>query len=63
MIAWILPFFYRDFLRLENRIPYSVLELLFDMSMVFTKDLERSLTDLAFCPEKLGCNKTLTSPN
>ncbi|KAK2655127.1 hypothetical protein Ddye_008179 [Dipteronia dyeriana] len=31
-MTWILPFFYRDFLRIENQIPYFVLECLFDMS-------------------------------
>ncbi|KAI3433992.1 uncharacterized protein J3R85_006971 [Psidium guajava] len=46
-MAWILPFFYRDFLRLENQIPYSVLELLFEMSMVSAKESERSLAELA----------------
>ncbi|XP_021908528.1 UPF0481 protein At3g47200 [Carica papaya] len=32
-MAWILPFFYRDFLRLENQIPYFILECLFDLIM------------------------------
>ncbi|XP_010553340.1 PREDICTED: UPF0481 protein At3g47200 [Tarenaya hassleriana] len=45
-MSWILPFFYRDFLRLENQIPYFVLEILFDL----TKDQESnvSLSSLAF---------------
>ncbi|CAI0408078.1 unnamed protein product [Linum tenue] len=29
-MSWIMPFFYRDFLRLENQIPFSVLESLFN---------------------------------
>lgn len=31
-MTWIVPFFYRDFLRIENQIPYFVLECLFDLS-------------------------------
>ncbi|KAF4352638.1 hypothetical protein F8388_021807 [Cannabis sativa] len=31
-MAWIIPFFYRDFLRLENQIPFFVLEKLFEIS-------------------------------
>ncbi|OMO81840.1 hypothetical protein COLO4_23417 [Corchorus olitorius] len=31
-MAWILAFFYRDFLRLENQIPYFVLQRLFDLT-------------------------------
>ncbi|OMO53239.1 hypothetical protein CCACVL1_28784 [Corchorus capsularis] len=31
-MAWILAFFYRDFLRLENQIPYFVLQCLFDLT-------------------------------
>ncbi|XP_031254389.1 UPF0481 protein At3g47200-like [Pistacia vera] len=31
-VTWILPFFYRDFLLLENQLPYFVLECLFDLS-------------------------------
>ncbi|KAK7244955.1 hypothetical protein RIF29_39784 [Crotalaria pallida] len=33
-MAWILPFFYRDFLKLENQIPYFVLQRLFELSNV-----------------------------
>ncbi|KAK3226758.1 hypothetical protein Dsin_006620 [Dipteronia sinensis] len=33
-MSWILPFFYRDFVRIENQIPYFVLECLFDMSKI-----------------------------
>ncbi|KAI6674152.1 hypothetical protein NL676_002058 [Syzygium grande] len=46
-MAWILPFFYRDFLRLENQIPYFVLERLFEMSMVSAEEAKRSLAELA----------------
>ncbi|KAF7804332.1 UPF0481 protein [Senna tora] len=31
-MSWILPFFYRDFLKLENQIPYFILERLFEIS-------------------------------
>ena len=31
-MAWIIPFFYRDFLRLENQIPFFVLQRLFDLT-------------------------------
>ncbi|PON56010.1 hypothetical protein TorRG33x02_297760 [Trema orientale] len=31
-MAWIVPFFYRDLLRLENQIPFFVLERLFEIS-------------------------------
>ncbi|EXB37757.1 hypothetical protein L484_013795 [Morus notabilis] len=31
-MAWIIPFFYRDFLRLENQIPFFVLEKLFSLT-------------------------------
>uniref|UniRef100_A0A2N9G3I7 Uncharacterized protein n=1 Tax=Fagus sylvatica TaxID=28930 RepID=A0A2N9G3I7_FAGSY len=31
-MAWILPFFYRDFLRLENQIPFFILERLFEVT-------------------------------
>lgn len=33
-MAWIFPFFYRDFLQLENQIPYFILERLFDLTKV-----------------------------
>ncbi|KAL3715887.1 hypothetical protein ACJRO7_007616 [Eucalyptus globulus] len=46
-VAWILPFFYQDFLRLENQIPYFVLERLFEMSMVSAEESKRSLAELA----------------
>ncbi|MED6147260.1 hypothetical protein PIB30_042447 [Stylosanthes scabra] len=31
-MAWILPFFYRDFLKLENQIPFFILQQLFEIS-------------------------------
>lgn len=31
-MAWILPFFYRDFLKLENQIPFFILQRLFELS-------------------------------
>ncbi|CAN1357067.1 UPF0481 protein At3g47200 [Linum perenne] len=31
-MSWIIPFFYRDFLRLENQIPFFVLEKLFSLT-------------------------------
>ncbi|KAK4784138.1 hypothetical protein SAY86_018506 [Trapa natans] len=43
-MAWIFPFFYRDFLRLENQVPYFVLERLFDLTKV---NQEHSLTRIA----------------
>ncbi|KAJ4903738.1 hypothetical protein Rs2_17689 [Raphanus sativus] len=49
-MAWVLPFFNRDFLRLENQIPFFVLEALFDLTR--SDDDERqsnsSLQSLAF---------------
>lgn len=48
-MAWVLPFFTRDFLRLENQIPFFVLEALYDLTR---SDNEResnvSLQSLAF---------------
>ncbi|XP_015901943.1 UPF0481 protein At3g47200 [Ziziphus jujuba] len=31
-MAWIIPFFYRDFLRLENQIPFFILERLYELT-------------------------------
>lgn len=31
-MAWILPFFYRDFLKLENQVPFFILQQLFELS-------------------------------
>ncbi|XP_062115162.1 UPF0481 protein At3g47200 [Humulus lupulus] len=44
-MAWIIPFFYRDFLRLENQIPFFILEKLFEISE--SKSKEPGLTLLA----------------
>lgn len=33
-MLWILPFIYRDFLRLENQIPFFILQCLFDLSKI-----------------------------
>ena len=33
-MTWVLPFLYRDFLKLENQIPFFVLERLFEMSIL-----------------------------
>ncbi|GKV37538.1 hypothetical protein SLEP1_g45560 [Rubroshorea leprosula] len=45
-MAWILPFFYRDFLRIENQIPYFVLEVLFDLSKMPGDESGRTLSQL-----------------
>ncbi|KAF8039430.1 hypothetical protein BT93_B1846 [Corymbia citriodora subsp. variegata] len=45
-MAWVLPFLMRDLLQLENQIPYTVLQELFDMSVGSGKD-GSSLTKLA----------------
>ncbi|CAH8387145.1 unnamed protein product [Eruca vesicaria subsp. sativa] len=59
-MAWVLPFFCRDFLRLENQIPFFVLEALFDLTR---GDNEResnvSLQSLAFA----FFNNTIYRPN
>ncbi|KAL5741017.1 hypothetical protein ACOSQ2_030197 [Xanthoceras sorbifolium] len=46
-MTWILPFFYRDFLRIENQIPYFVLECLFDMSRMPEEQSGPTLATLA----------------
>jgi hypothetical protein len=46
-MAWILPFFYRDFLRLENQIPFFVLERLFETSKTPDEESGPSLSLLA----------------
>ncbi|KAJ8899566.1 hypothetical protein K2173_018540 [Erythroxylum novogranatense] len=33
-MSWIIPFFYRDFLRIENQVPYFILECLYDLTIV-----------------------------
>ncbi|CAH2059071.1 unnamed protein product [Thlaspi arvense] len=48
-MAWVLPFFNRDFLRLENQIPFFVLESLFDLTRGDNeKETNASLPSLAF---------------
>lgn len=46
-MTWILPFFYRDFLRLENQLPYFILECLFDLSKFPGESPSPSLATLA----------------
>ncbi|XVE96489.1 hypothetical protein REPUB_Repub02eG0226400 [Reevesia pubescens] len=46
-MLWILPFFYRDFLRLENQIPFFILQCLFDLSKMPGEKHDRSLSMLA----------------
>jgi|UniRef100_A0A2N9FT60 hypothetical protein len=46
-MAWILPFFYRDFLRLENQIPFFVLERLFELTKMPEEESGPSLSLLA----------------
>lgn len=46
-MMWILSFFYRDFLRLENQIPYFVLEKLFDVSKMPEEESGPTLSRLA----------------
>lgn len=48
-MAWVLPFFYRDFLRIENQIPFFVLEALFDLTKGDNeKETNASLPSLVF---------------
>ncbi|EOA27098.1 hypothetical protein CARUB_v10023196mg [Capsella rubella] len=48
-MAWVLPFSYRDLLRLENQIPFLVLETLFDLTRGDNeKETNASLQSLAF---------------
>ncbi|KAK6942646.1 Protein of unknown function DUF247, plant [Dillenia turbinata] len=46
-MSWILPFFYRDFLRLENQIPYFVLQTLFDLTKMPGEENGPTLSTLA----------------
>ncbi|KAG2682909.1 hypothetical protein I3760_10G006000 [Carya illinoinensis] len=46
-MAWILPFLYRDFLRLENQIPFFVLEKLFEISKMPDEKFGPSFSVLA----------------
>lgn len=47
-MSWILPFFYRDFLRMENQIPCFILECLFDLSKLPGEESGPTLAALAF---------------
>ena len=46
-MAWIIAFFYRDFLRLENQIPFFVLERLFEVTKMPNEESGPSLSLLA----------------
>ncbi|OMO82092.1 hypothetical protein CCACVL1_12079 [Corchorus capsularis] len=46
-MLWILPFFYRDFLRLENQIPFFLLQCLFDLTKMPGDKSIPSLSTLA----------------
>lgn len=46
-MAWIIPFFYRDLLRLENQIPFFVLERLFEITRTPGEESGPSLSKLA----------------
>jgi hypothetical protein len=46
-MAWIIPFFYRDLLRLENQIPFFVLECLFEITRTPGEESGPSLSKLA----------------
>ncbi|XVE76017.1 hypothetical protein DITRI_Ditri12bG0139000 [Diplodiscus trichospermus] len=46
-MLWILPFIYRDFLRLENQIPFFILQCLFDLSKMPGEKRGQSLSMLA----------------
>ena len=46
-MAWIMAFFYRDFLRLENQIPFFVLERLFEVTKMPNEESGPSLSLLA----------------
>ncbi|EOY08135.1 Protein of unknown function DUF247 [Theobroma cacao] len=46
-MLWILPFFYRDFLRVENQIPFFLLQCLFDLTKMPGEKSGRSLSKLA----------------
>ncbi|KAJ6378934.1 hypothetical protein OIU78_029031 [Salix suchowensis] len=45
--AWIMPFFYRDLLRLENQIPLFVLECLYEITRMPGEESGTSLSKLA----------------
>lgn len=46
-VTWILSSFYKDFLRLENQIPFFVLECLFDLSKLPGEESGHTLATLA----------------
>ncbi|KAI4349007.1 hypothetical protein L6164_009666 [Bauhinia variegata] len=46
-MAWILPYFYRDFLKLENQIPFFILERLFELSKLPEENSTATLSGLA----------------
>ncbi|CAN1357068.1 UPF0481 protein At3g47200 [Linum perenne] len=46
-MSWIIPFFYRDFLRLENQIPFFVLEKLFSLTEANVARLPSTVSALA----------------
>ncbi|XVE98904.1 hypothetical protein REPUB_Repub03eG0148800 [Reevesia pubescens] len=46
-MAWILAFFYRDLLRLENQIPYFILECLFELTKMPGEESGPSLSSIA----------------
>jgi hypothetical protein len=68
-MAWILPFFYRDFLKLENQIPFFVLQRLFEISKPPHENSTVTLSFLAMeffnnlqRPEEI-VNKVITEKN
>ncbi|XP_027352324.1 UPF0481 protein At3g47200 [Abrus precatorius] len=46
-MAWILPFFYRDFLKLENQVPFIILHRLFQLSKLPEEKSTPTLSTLA----------------
>lgn len=46
-MAWILPFFYRDFLKLENQIPFFILNQLFEITKLPGEKSTLTLSTLA----------------
>ncbi|XP_061340276.1 UPF0481 protein At3g47200 [Gastrolobium bilobum] len=46
-MSWILPFFYRDFLKLENQIPFFILQRLFELSKLPSEKSTPTLSTLA----------------
>lgn len=58
-MAWILPFFYRDFLKLENQIPFFVLNKLFEITKLPHDKSTPNLSTLAM----LFFNNSLQRPD